>query len=98
MSMNKSEWFDLISAAFEAGRMDKQAELEPASDRMSQREAWRCFGRQWVTELVKAGKVVPQRNSTKANCTLVYSRAELSRLKANERIYKDIVIITHKSN
>ena len=58
----------------------------PADDAISQREAWKVYGRQRVTEWREKGLLSANRNSSSANGKLNYSKAELASLDAAERL------------
>lgn len=67
----------LISQAAKCGAMEAVKALKPSSDRISQAEAFRSFGRAFV-EAHKHELTV-----TGSGCRLYYSRAELVEMQAS---------------
>lgn len=66
----------IISQAARCGAMEAVKALKPSADRISQAEAFRCFGRAFV-ESHKHELTV-----TGSGCRLYYSRAELVEMQA----------------
>lgn len=58
--------------------------LKPECDEMSERQAYREFGRGWVMNKVALGLVVPVRAGKHERSRKVYSRARLTELKLRE--------------
>ncbi len=63
-----------------------QKHSEPASDLISQREAYRLFQEVRVKRWVKSGLITPKRNGAALNSKRYYSRAELMALNNAERL------------
>lgn len=63
-----------------------QKEAAPASDLISQREAYRQFQEVRVKRWVEDGLVTPQRNGSAKNSKRYYSRAELMTINQAERL------------
>lgn len=66
----------LISQAARCGAMEAVKAMKPSADRITQAEAFRCFGRAFV-EAHKHELTV-----TGSGCRLYYSRAELAEVQA----------------
>lgn len=63
-----------------------QKEAAPATDLISQREAYRQFQEVRVKRWVEKGLITPQRNGAAQNSKRYYSRAELMALNQAERL------------
>ncbi|MBD5256190.1 MAG: hypothetical protein HDS50_05440 [Bacteroides sp.] len=63
-----------------------QKDAAPATDLISQREAYRQFQEVRVKRWVDNGLVTPQRNGAAANSKRYYSRAELLAINNAERL------------
>lgn len=60
----------------------------PASDNLSQREAYQAFGEGRVKRWVNTGMVGKMRSGTTVRSKFIYSRAELLAADKSERIHK----------
>lgn len=63
-----------------------QKDVAPATDRLSQREAYRQFQEVRVKRWVEKGLITPQRNGAAANSKRYYSRAELMAINEAEKL------------
>ena len=63
-----------------------QKEAAPASDLISQREAYSQFQEVRVKRWVESGLITPQRNGSAKNSKRYYSRAELMAIHNAERL------------
>lgn len=63
-----------------------QKDASPASDLISQREAYRQFQEVRVKRWVATGMITPQRNGAAKNSKRFYSRAELMAIDNAERL------------
>lgn len=63
-----------------------QKDAAPATDLISQREAYRQFQEVRVKRWVENGLITPQRNGAALNSKRYYSRAELMALNQAERL------------
>lgn len=59
-------------------------QIKPADDLISQRQAWKEFGRTWVDNHFERGMIRAHRTSVAANASKRFSRAELLALQQAE--------------
>ena len=87
----------LLTAAAEAGAARIAAQLSPQDEYISQREAWRTFGRSTVEQWVADGSIRPQLMGNAANSRKAYKRSELNVL-ATARKASELVVRKYKSH
>lgn len=87
---------DFLTSVAEAGAARLQQELDPKSDRLTQRQAFSFFkvrdtqfggefthGEAWIREMTKAGLLHPVRIGKAINSPIYYSKAELIAVRAS---------------
>lgn len=74
----------IVRVAVAQGIAVFQAHLTPSSDRMSQREAYRRFGKDNVLRWLKADLIHRSRSGPHERSTVYYSAAELTAAEAAE--------------
>jgi hypothetical protein len=65
-----------------------QSNENPASDDLTQRQAYEMFGEAWVKKCVKLGLAEGKRRGTSDNSPVYYSKTELMTVRAAERAQK----------
>jgi len=87
---NNPELYKMVSLmdrCFQSGYMKAQKLYDPASDRISQREAYKKFGEAKIKELLDAGVISFKRETGSPNSKKYYSIEEISKaLLAEENI------------
>lgn len=86
ISMELYELKTLCADMAALGVAEYQKASAPASDLISQREAFRQFQEVRVKRWVENGLITPQRNGSAINSKRYYSRAELMAINNAERL------------
>jgi hypothetical protein len=68
-----------------------QGNENPASDDLTQRQAYEMFGEAWVKKCVKLGLADKKRRGIAENSPIYYSKTELMSIRAAERANKSNV-------
>lgn len=77
---------NIIMTASRLGATMVLTEMNPASDNLSQREAWKLYGRSRVEKWVEQGLLKPRREGASANCKKYFSRTDLIAVDNAEKI------------
>ena len=86
VTMELYELKTLCSDMAALGVATYQKDAAPATDLISQREAYRQFQEVRVKRWVESGLITPQRNGSAKNSKRYYSRAELMAINNAERL------------
>ena len=93
-----SDYSEMIQEAIKLGLLEAQRILQPKNDELSQREAYAEFGRAFVNEAERQGKISVIRKGHASNSKKLYSRVDLAKLVAERNMLRSIIRLETAKN
>lgn len=87
------EYSEIIRESYRLGAIEVLRLVRPKEDEMSQRQAYSEFGKDFVDKAVSDGTVSVVRSGSGPNSKKIYSRAELTKARAERRVLGCIIRI-----
>jgi hypothetical protein len=96
---SKVQLFQEILSSVDLFAAAMMRRMNPGYDEISQRQAWKEFGRHRIEEMVNDGMVRPTRAGTAKNSKVMYSRFEImAAIETNRQMIDEIMTKMARKN